>query len=81
MMAYRQVAQNKGSGGIDGMPVNELYAWLTQNREQWESEVRSNKYLSQPILGVEIPKSNGESNYWAFRWSLTECCNKQSVKS
>jgi group II intron reverse transcriptase/maturase len=60
MRAYRQVAQNKGSGGIDGMPVNELYNWLTQNREQLERDIRGNQYLPQPILGVEIPKSKGK---------------------
>ena len=60
MRAYRQVAQNNGSGGIDGMPVNELYNWLTQNREQLERDIRGNQYLPQPILGVEIPKSKGK---------------------
>ncbi len=60
MRAYRQVIQNKGSSGMDGMSVKELYAWLTQNRDQWETEIRGNSYLPQPILGVEIPKSNGK---------------------
>jgi RNA-directed DNA polymerase len=61
MRAYRQVVLNKGSAGIDGMSVKELYDHLTNNREQIESSIREGKYLPQPILGVEIPKSNGKT--------------------
>jgi group II intron reverse transcriptase/maturase len=61
MRAYRQVVSNKGSAGIDGMAVTELYAHLTKNREQLESDIREGKYQPKPILGVEIPKSNGKT--------------------
>lgn len=61
MRAYRQVLSNKGSAGVDGMPVRELYKYLTNNREHIESELREGKYLPQAILGVEIPKSNGKT--------------------
>lgn len=60
MQAYRQVVSNKGSAGVDGMTVKELYAHLTNNREQLESDIRAGKYLPQAIRGVEIPKSNGK---------------------
>lgn len=61
MRAYRQVVSNKGSAGVDGMSVKELYEYLTKNRERIESELRKGKYLPQAILGVEIPKSNGKT--------------------
>jgi len=61
MRAYRQVVTNKGSAGVDGMPVKELYEYLTKNRERIETELRQGKYLPQAILGVEIPKSNGKT--------------------
>jgi group II intron reverse transcriptase/maturase len=60
MQAYRQVVSNKGSAGVDGMLVKELYAHLTKNREQIESDIRVGKYQPQAIKGVEIPKSNGK---------------------
>jgi group II intron reverse transcriptase/maturase len=60
MWAYRQVVSNKGSAGVDGMSVKELYVHLTNNREQLESDIRKGKYQPQSILGVEIPKSNGK---------------------
>jgi RNA-directed DNA polymerase len=61
MRAYRQVMSNKGSAGVDGMTVKELYEYLTKNRERMETELRQGKYLPQAILGAPIPKSNGKT--------------------
>lgn len=61
MRAYRQVVSNKGSAGVDGMPVKDLYVHFSKNRIRIESELRSGKYLPQSILGVAIPKSNGKT--------------------
>lgn len=61
MRAYRQVRSNKGSAGVDGMSVKELYEHLINNRHRIESELRKGTYLPQPILGVAIPKSNGKT--------------------
>jgi group II intron reverse transcriptase/maturase len=52
---------NKGSAGVDGMSVKELYNYWLKNRERIESELREGIYLPQPILGVEILKSNGKT--------------------
>jgi len=60
MRAYRQVVRNKGSAGVDGMKVEELYAYLQTHRERIKASVREGSYLPQPIRGVEIPKSNGK---------------------
>ena len=60
MRAFKQVRQNRGSAGVDGMPVKELYDYLTKNRESIEQSLLNGTYLPQPILGVEIPKSNGK---------------------
>ena len=46
---------------MDGMPVKDLYAYLTENRNRIESELRQGIYLPQPIRGVSIPKSNGKT--------------------
>lgn len=61
MQAYRRVLSNKGSAGVDGMSVRELYEHLSQNRDRLESELRQGKYQPQAILGVAIPKSNGKT--------------------
>ena len=60
MRAFKQVRQNRGSAGVDRMPVKELYDYLTKNRESIEQSLLNGTYLPQPILGVEIPKSNGK---------------------
>lgn len=57
--AYRHVVSNKGSSGVDGMTVNELYPYLEENRERIVSSLLNGTYKPQPIKGVEIPKSNG----------------------
>jgi RNA-directed DNA polymerase len=61
MRALKHVVSNKGSAGMDGMPVTDLYAYLTENRERIESELRLGTYLPQPIRGVEIPKGKGKT--------------------
>lgn len=60
-LAYRKVLSNKGSAGVDGMKASDLYAHLNINRQHIEAEIRQCKYLPKPILGVEIPKSNGKT--------------------
>lgn len=61
MRALRQVVSNKGSAGVDGMPVAALRAHLTTNRERIESALRRGTYRPQAILGVAIPKSSGKT--------------------
>lgn len=57
--AMYQVQKNHGSAGVDNMPVTKLSDLLSIDKEELTAEVRSGKYLPQPILGVEIPKGNG----------------------
>ena len=58
--ACTHVIANKGSAGVDGMPVEELSKYLKLNRDKIATSIGNGKYLPQPILGVEIPKSNGK---------------------
>ena len=58
--AYRQVAGNRGSSGIDKMQVSELKSYLISNRNVLISALLTGKYRPQPTLGVEIPKGDGK---------------------
>ncbi|MBU4154360.1 MAG: group II intron reverse transcriptase/maturase [Proteobacteria bacterium] len=58
LRAMYNVQKNKGSAGIDHMPVTELTELLSIDKEELTAKVRSGKYLPQAILGVEIPKEN-----------------------
>jgi group II intron reverse transcriptase/maturase len=60
LTACQQVVSNKGSAGVDGMTVDELHSFLKLNRDQLATSIINGKYTAQPILGVEIPKSNGK---------------------
>lgn len=57
--AYLQVVRNKGAAGVDGMTVEELGAYLSENGEGIREQLRTRKYKPQPVRRVEIPKPDG----------------------
>ena len=59
--AYLQVVKNRGAGGVDGLQVEELGEALHQNGARYCQQIREGHYQVSPILGVEIPKSNGKT--------------------
>lgn len=59
--AYRKVVRNKGSAGVDGMEVTELYSYLENNRDRIVTSILNHTYVPKPIEGVEIPKENGKT--------------------
>jgi RNA-directed DNA polymerase len=59
--AYQKVLSNKGAGGVDGLQVSDLKAYLCQNGAALTSAIRSGSYQPQPIKGITIPKSNGKT--------------------
>lgn len=59
--ASRQVVRNKGSAGLDGMPVTKLPAYLEANRDRIITTVLNHTYVPEAILGVAIPKGNGKT--------------------
>ena len=59
LQAMYQVQKNHGSAGVDYMPVTRLSEILAIDKDVLTEEVRSENYLPQAILGVEIPKGNG----------------------
>ncbi len=58
--AYLQVYRNKGAAGIDGVSVLELQAELHTHAKRYIRQIEQGNYQVSPILGVEIPKSNGK---------------------
>lgn len=57
--AYLQVVRNKGAAGVDGMTVEELGAYLSENGESIREQLWTRKYKPQPVRRVEIPKPDG----------------------
>ena len=57
--AYLQVVRNKGAAGVDGMTVEELGEYLSENGENIREQLRTRKYKPQPVRRVEIPKEGG----------------------
>ncbi|MBO7674332.1 MAG: group II intron reverse transcriptase/maturase [Atopobiaceae bacterium] len=54
--ACARVVRNGGAGGVDGMGVAELPAWLEANHEALAGRILSGRYRPRPVRRVEIPK-------------------------
>jgi RNA-directed DNA polymerase len=60
MRAYRRVARNRGSAGVDGMSVEELKPYLQAHWARIKEELLEGRYDPQPVLRAEIPKPGGK---------------------
>jgi hypothetical protein len=57
--AYKQVASNDGSGGVDGMETEALRQWLGKHINSLQKELLTEKYEVSPVRKKEIPKPQG----------------------
>ena len=58
--ALRQVVVNKGSAGVDGLKTTQLADYFREHKTALLEDIKNDRYLPQPILGVEIPKGGGK---------------------
>ncbi len=58
--AYKQVYENKGASGVDGVTVEELFLYIQEHKEEILWKIRDRKYRPQPVRRVLIPKENGK---------------------
>jgi RNA-directed DNA polymerase len=59
--ALEHVVLNGGSAGVDGIKTTQLKVLFPKVKDPLLEEVKQGKYLPKAILGVEIPKGNGET--------------------
>ena len=59
--ALKQVRQNKGAPGIDGMTVDELPDYLRHHWPEIRTQLETGRYRPRPVKRVEIPKSDGKT--------------------
>ncbi|MGE8000285.1 group II intron reverse transcriptase/maturase [Lysinibacillus sp. NPDC093190] len=59
IQALKRVEANKGSQGVDMMPVQTLRQHILENWESIKSQILTGTYEPQPVLRVEIPKPDG----------------------
>ena len=62
-LAYRQVVENAGAGGIDKMQTDELQSYLRDNWDSLKAQIESGTYHPKAVRRVEIPKPNGGIRY------------------
>ena len=58
--AYLRVKRNHGSGGVDGMSVDDLGDYLAAHKDEILQAILDGKYRPNPVLRVEIPKDDGK---------------------
>lgn len=58
-LAQKRVMGNKGTGGVDGMSVDELAAYMHVHWESIRESIKSRAYRPHPVRRVEIPKPSG----------------------
>lgn len=59
ILALNRVERNKGSHGVDKMPVQNLRAHIMEHWASIREQLESGTYYPQPVRRVEIPKPNG----------------------
>ena len=59
LRALRRVEQNKGSHGVDMMPVQNLRQHIVENWLSIKEEILKGTYEPMPVRRVEIPKPDG----------------------
>lgn len=59
MRAYKQVKENGGSSGTDGMDTDELRDWLGKNINTLRMSLLNEQYKVEPVRKAEIPKPGG----------------------
>ena len=59
-LAYKQVYKNKGTSGVDGVTVDELFSYIKEHKEEILWKIRNRKYKPLPVRRVYIPKENGK---------------------
>jgi group II intron reverse transcriptase/maturase len=57
--AYQEVVRNGGSGGVDGMEIEEFKQWYGKNINSIRETILSEQYEVSPVRKVEIPKTTG----------------------
>jgi len=75
--AYKQVKSNKGSGGIDGMKVDEIVELSIHHKEELLTSIANGKYKPNPVRRVEIPKKEGRNDNWEYQLLWIELFSKQ----
>lgn len=61
LAAYHRVVRNKGSAGVDGLTVDQLWDFCCQRWEAIREALLDGTYVPSPVRKVEIPKPGGKS--------------------
>ena len=78
--AYLRVYRNKGAGGVDNIQVTELKSILKTQGKRYTKQIERETYQVSPILGVEIPKSNGKTRLLGIPTAVDRVYQRHYIK-
>jgi len=58
-LAYKRVKSKKGSPGVDGITVYQLYGHMQKYYKPLKRKLKDGSYQPQPVKRLEIPKNDG----------------------
>jgi RNA-directed DNA polymerase len=58
-LAWKKVAANRGSAGVDGLGIEATMKLLGRERQRIEAELLAGTYRPLPVRRVQIPKASG----------------------
>lgn len=58
--AIHRVKINKGTSGVDKMPVNQIETYFNEHKDEIIELIMNKDYKPQPVRRVYIPKANGK---------------------
>jgi RNA-directed DNA polymerase len=67
MAALRRVVANKGAPGADGMPVEDLRAYLVAPWPRIKEDLLAGRYRPAPVRGGRSPSPAAASACWGSR--------------
>ena len=70
--AYRQVASNKGSAGIDGMKTDDLKSFIDENRSAIALDILHRRYIPTAIKGTVRRCGRNPKIKWEPAWARQE---------
>jgi retron-type reverse transcriptase len=74
--ALKQVRQNQGAPGIDGMTVDELPGYLRDHWLEIRAQLVAGSYGPQPVRRVEVPKDDGKGVRLLGVPTVTDNCTR-----
>ena len=78
--AIHRVKINKGTSGVDKMPVNQIETYFYEHKDEIIELIMNKDYKPQPVRRVYIPKANGKCAVCGDHPTITELIDYEQAE-